>query len=179
MRTPKLLPVHSVSVLWGPGRQAWIRVEIDRNVLRQRNLRPERLLREARAFGKRFRLVTTEEPTASYESIDSFTYGKKRSEVFPELSLLYDETLIACDRSFPGTRRYIVLSQRDRLLSHEAVTFAVMHHLSNLVRYRPSDGEKLLGSSRGWLFTSWVDRASESFLLNIASRITSEEHVLT
>jgi hypothetical protein len=175
---PKLVPIEAVRVLFG-GKEAWLRIEIDRNVLRQRNMSPERVLLESKVFGDRFRLVTTEDETASYESHASFSYGQKRSEVLPDLCDLYDATLIACDRSFAGNRCYLVLSTRPKLLSHEAVSFGVMHHLSNLVRYRPSDGEKLLGSSRGWLFSSWVDRASETFLLNIASRITGEDHVMT
>lgn len=175
---PKLVPIDAVNVLFG-GKEAWLRIEIDRNVLRQRNMGPERILRESRVFGDRFRLVTTHNETASYESVKSFSYGQKRSEILPGLSDLYDSILIACDRSFAGNRCYLVLSARPKLLSHEAVTFAVMHHLSNLVRYRPSDGEKLLGSTRGWLFSSWVDRAAETFLLNMASRMTGEDHVMT
>lgn len=175
---PKLLPIEGMNALFGR-KEAWLRVEIDRNVLRQRNIGPERLLNESSCFGERFRLVNTEEPTASYESIEAFAYGRKRSEVLSDLCGLYDSTLVACDRSYTGNRFYLVLSQRPTLLSHEAVTFAVMHHLSNLVRYRPSDGEKLLGSSRGWLFSSWVDRASETFLLNMASRLTGEDHVIS
>lgn len=174
---PKLIPIEAAFVLFAR-REGWIRIEVDRNILRQRNIGPERLLRESRVFGERFRLVATDEPTASYESQLSFTYGQKRSEILGDLSGLYDSTLLANDRSFSGNRRYLVLSARSKLLSHEAVTFAVMHHLSNLVRYRPSDGERLLGSTRGWLFSSWVDRASESFLLNVAGRMTGEEHVM-
>ena len=71
-----------------------------------------------------------------------------------------------------------MLSQRVQLLSHEAVTFAVLHHLSNMVRYRPRHVERLRGTQYFWLFTSWVDRASENLLLALASRITGEEHVV-
>ena len=56
-------------------------------------------------------------------------------------------------RSSPSTSSPVnekVRAPRPKLLSHEAVTFAVLHHMSNLVRYRPSDGEKLLGSTGGW-----------------------------
>lgn len=153
--------------------------EVDSNILRQRNIGGERLLQQSKIFGERFRLVNTDEPTKSYESKKSFQYGKKRSEVFHDLCELYDSSLLACDRSFIGNRLYLVLSKRPNLLSHEAVTFAVMHHLSNLVRYRPSDAERLLDSPRGWLLRSWVDRASETFLLNMASRLTGEDHVMT
>jgi YaaC-like Protein len=175
-----LLPVEDVRFLFGEGRKAWLRVEISRGLLRQRGLRPEKLLTAARIFGSRFKLVRseTEAPTVSYESLRTFAYGKKRSEVVPDLCHEFDHTLIACDRSFPGAQRFIVLSARDKLLSHEAVTFAVLHHLSSVVRYRPDAAERLLRSRPAWLLTSWVDRACESLLLNIASRITGEEHVI-
>lgn len=176
---PKLLPVESVEVMFGKSKTGWLRIEVDRNVLRQRNIGPERLLREARVFGDRFRLVASDRETASYESKSSFEYGKKRSEVLGDLCDLFDSTVIATDRSFPGTKRYLVLSERVQLLSHEAVTFAVLHHLSNLVRYRPQDGGKILGSRHSWLLTGWVDRAVESFLMNMASRMSGEEHVLS
>lgn len=175
---PNLIPVTSVDVLFGPGKEGWIRVEVDPHVLRRRNLKPERLLTVARPFGDRFRLVATDESTYSYESIDSFTYGHKRSEVTSDLTQLYDETLLASDRSFPGPRQFIVLSARPKLLSHEAVAFAVLHHLSNVVRYRPSDAERLLTTRNAWLLTSWVDRSCENLLLNLASRITNEDHVI-
>lgn len=137
-----------------------------------------RLLTVARIFGERFRLVSTELPTFSYESKRSFSYSKMRSEVVPGLCSLYDESLIASDRSFPGPRQFIVLSERTKLLSHEAVAFAVLHHLSNVVRYRPADAERILTTRNAWLLTTWLDRACENLLLNLASRITGQDHVI-
>jgi hypothetical protein len=69
----------------------------------------------------------------------------------------------------------VVLSERDRLLSQEAVTFAVIHHLSNMVRYRPEQVVKLTTQRWFFLFTLWVPRAMENFLLAMTSRITGEE----
>ena len=175
---PSLLPIAATKALFGAGRRAWLRMEVDPHVLRQRNLRPERLLRTARIFGDRFRLVSTDEPTYSYESLDAYTYGKMRSEVVGDLSALYDSTLIGSDRSYPGPRQFLVLADRPRLLSHEAVAFAVLHHLSNVVRYRPADAERILTTRNAWLLTTWVDRACENFLLNLATRITGQDHVI-
>jgi hypothetical protein len=177
-QAPNLVPLHSARALFGPGREAWLRVEIEREVLRQRKLRAESLLAAAKPFGDRFRLVTTREPTYSYESKDSFTYGKKRSEVVDALGRLYDSTLLASDRSFPGPRKFLVLSHRPKVLSHEAVAFAVLHHLSNVVRYRPADAERILTTRNAWLLTTWVDRACENLLLNLATRITGQDHVI-
>jgi hypothetical protein len=110
--------------------------------------------------------------------VRSFTYGSVRSEVVGDLATLYDESLIASDRSFPGPRQFVVLSDRPKLLSHEAVAFAVLHHLSNVVRYRPADAERILTTRNAWLLTTWVDRACENLLLNLATRITGQDHAL-
>jgi len=174
---PKLLPIKDAFVLFG-GKKGWIRVEVDRNVLRQRAMRPESLLSRARIFGGRFRLVQTELDTASYETMTSYPYAIRRSDILDDLVLEFDNSLIANQRNVSGGRRYIVLSLRKDLLSHEAVTFALLHHLSNMVRYRPHDVERLRGSAYFWLFASWVDRGCENYLLAIASRITREEHVV-
>jgi hypothetical protein len=154
-------------------------VEIDRNALRQRGLGPETLLRRAKIFASQFHLVADPSVgTASYESNDRFAYGKKRSEILRHLCDVYEASLIACQRTSAGGRRFIVLSDRGELLSHEAVTFAVLHHLSNMVRYRPQYVERLRGTRFYWLFASWVDRACENYLLSLASRITREEHMV-
>ena len=71
-----------------------------------------------------------------------------------------------------------MLSPRQKLLSMEGVTFVLLHHLSNMVRYRPQQVESLRGGSYWWLFTSWVDRSCENFLLSMASRISLEEHLI-
>jgi hypothetical protein len=177
-QAPKLLPVSDAFVLFGQ-KAGWIRVEIDRNVLRQRAMSPESLLRKGRIFGDHFRLVQTDLGTASYESVREFKYGQRRVEILDDLSAEFDASLLAVQRNVTGGRRYIVLSDRRQLLSHEAVTFGLLHHLSNMVRYRPQDVERLRGSEYFWLFASWVDRACENYLLALASRITREEHIVT
>jgi YaaC-like protein len=175
---PRLLPIADAYALFGE-KQGWLRVEIDRNVLRQRGLGPETLLNRARIFGTAFHLVADADvPTASYESNDRYAYGNKRSEILEYLCDVYEQGLFACHRATAGGRRFIVLSERTQLLSHEAVTFAVLHHLSNMVRYRPQYVERLRGSRFFWLFASWVDRACGNLLLSLASRITREEHIV-
>jgi len=52
---PKLLPIADTWAAFGD-KQGWLRVEIDRNVLRQRGLGPETLLRRARIFASQFSL---------------------------------------------------------------------------------------------------------------------------
>jgi hypothetical protein len=178
-KSPSLVPLNDVELLFGEGRTAWLRLVVDRAVLRQRDLSAVGLLAACRVLSDRFVLVSTgSTATHCYELKDPHTYGHRRVEVLPALARAFDECLLASDRSFPGSRRFAVLSLRPQLLSHEAVTFGVLHHLSNLVRYRPNDAERLLGGQHAWLLNSWVDRASEGFLLNLASRITREEHLL-
>jgi hypothetical protein len=181
-QVPKLVPLSDATVLFGTTKEltknAWLRIEIDRNILRQRNISPARLGDRARIFGSHFELVSSNLPTFSYESRTTLVYGQRRSEVLDGLCQQFDSSLIALQRYVTGGRRYIVLSTRPNLLSHESVTFAVMHHLSNMVRYRPNDVERLRGSKYFWLFAGWVDRACENYLLTIASRLTREEHLV-
>lgn len=176
-QTPKLVPIQEVSVLFA-GRSGWLRVEIERDVLQRRKMGPEKLLTQARAFGNQFRLVKTGLPSYSFDSIEEYPYAKKRAEVVDEICAAYDMSLIATRRQDPGGRRFIVLSDRSALLSHEAVAFAVLHHLSNMVRYRPQDVDRLRGTKYFWLFASWVDRTCEGFLLSLISRISREEHLI-
>jgi hypothetical protein len=74
----------------------------------------------------------------------------------------YDALIIGRERGFPGGREYVTLSNRQTLLSHEAVTFSLLHHLSSMVRYRPMDAERLRGTKQFWLLASWVDRSRPS-----------------
>lgn len=174
---PRLLPIQRVFGLFGSNK-GWLRVEVDRDVLRQRKISPTTLPTRARIFGTKFRLVETELRTASYESIKALPYGRRRSEIMNGLCKMFDETLIGCSRNVSASRQFVVLSEKSSLMSQEAVTFAVLLHLSNMVRYRPHDVEKLRSSRYFWLFSSWVDRACENFLLAMASRLTREEHVI-
>ncbi|MEZ5176260.1 MAG: YaaC family protein [Acidimicrobiia bacterium] len=173
---PKLLPVADCFALFG-GKQGWIRVEVNGHELRQRNIGPESLPTRARIFGEAFRLVSSDLPTFSYESKKAFSYNKKLSEVLADLCTVFDGSLVASNRYVPGNQRYLVLSPRSSLLSHEAVTFAVLHQLSTIVRYRPQDAERVRGTKHFWLFSGWIDRACQGLLLGVASRITREEHV--
>jgi len=96
----------------------------------------------------------------------------------PGLRRAFDRSLIVRNRTLSAGRDSIIISRHVELLSTEALTFAVMLHLSNMVRYRPHHVEELRGSDYWWLFTSWVDRACENFLLAMCSRISLEEHVI-
>lgn len=180
-KAPRLIPASSIEVLFGAedGEQAaWLRVEVEKPTIRERKLGAARLLTEARAFGDRFRLVSDKDlETFSYESQRTAKYTKKRSEVLPSIRKLFDGCLFAV-RRHRGGDVFITQSVRQQLLSHEAVTFAVFHHLSDMVRYRPEVVEQLRGSRHFWIFSSWIDRACENLLLTLASRITREEHVI-
>ena len=155
-----------------------MRVEVEKHTLRERKLGAEKLLVEAKSFGDRFRLVSDKDrDTLSYESRQVVEYAKKRAEVLPAISQLFDQSLFAVRRYRSGDL-FITQSVRPSLLSQEAVTFAVLHHLSDMVRYRPEVVEQLRGSRHFWIFSSWIDRACENLLLALASRIAQEEHVI-
>lgn len=79
------------------------------------------------------------------------------------------------NRGSAGSRLLAVISDRTELLSQEAVSFLVMLHLSNMVRYRPEEVAKLMATKWQFLFTDWVPRSTENFLLALTSRIIGEE----
>jgi YaaC-like Protein len=171
---PRLVPLSSVDV-WSDGSQVWLRVEVDRGELSRRGIGPASLPDRAALFGKQFKHVQSETPTASYES-DAMTYGgKKISLRAAELRNVFDSSLIHSNRGVTGARHLVVISGRTQLLSQEAVSFAVFHHLSNMVRYRPEQVAKLAESKWFFLFSIWTPRAMENFLLAMTSRILKEE----
>lgn len=179
---PKLIPIDRLDVVGRAGR-AWLRVEIAQGDLRQRGLSATTLLKRARHFSDVFRDVESPEPRriAAYESVDVWSYRNPKTKrynyalCFPHVRDAFEQSLIHSNRGTTGTRHLIILSDRAELLSQEAVCFLVMHHLSNMVRYRPEQVAKLSGKKWFFLFTAWVPRAMENFLLASMSRILHEE----
>lgn len=176
---PQLLEVASVDVLFAK-KKGWIKIDVARTTLRERgDVGPEALLTRASVFGRNFRLVQDgNDDTASYESIEVVEYGGGRIYSLADLCELFDRSLLVRRRGWQGGQTFVELSKRSELLSQEAVIYMVLHHLSNMVRYRPEQVEKLRESPYFWLFSSWVDRACENLLLSLASRITLEEHTI-
>lgn len=180
-KTPKLLPVRSAYVRGDgarPNQRGWLRVEVDRLKLREYDVRPKALLERSAIFGAQYQLVRSPEtdPVVVYESLVEVHFTQMPKPL-AELRTLFDRSLLLRDRS-QGAKDFIALSTQPELVSSEAVSFTVMLHLSNMVRYRPQHVNALRGTSYWWLFTSWVDRACENFLLSISSRISLEEHLI-
>ena len=172
---PKLVALRSVRT-FTDGSHCWLRAEVRRSELRRRGLGPASLTGRAAGFGTVFRHVKTDEPTASYESIVAHPFGGRKILVrFPELTQAFQASLIHLNRGSAGARLLAVISDRTDLLSQEAVSFLVMLHLSNMVRYRPEEVAKLMATKWQFLFTDWVPRATENFLLALTSRIIGEE----
>lgn len=171
----KLVPLESVKV-WFNGKETWLRVEANQTELREHECSPASFPQKARHFGSVFSLVSSDVSTASYESIQAFPYGGKRVLFqHPALVNEFERSLIHTNRGSEGSRYLAVVSGRDDLLSQEAVCFAVMHHLSSMVRYQPEHVAKLASQKWYFLLTSWVPRAMENFYLALASRILKEE----
>lgn len=177
---PKLLPVQSFRVM-GRNSEAWLRLEIATGELRRRGLSAEQLPRRASHFGNIFEEVAPSDPyTRLFESRARWSYRTRPGRVSyarcaPEVIDAFEQSLIHTNRGTTGARFLIVLSERQGLLSQEAVAFLVMHHLSNMVRYRPEQVSKLAANRWFFLFTTWVPRAMENFLLSVASRLLLEE----
>ena|ERR1035437_4977138 len=173
---PKLVPLESVQVRSLEG-ETWLRVAARRAELRRRGLGPASFPRKANHFGSVFQHVASDVTTvACYESKRSWPYGGKQILLqYPALAREFENALIHLNRGSEGRRYLAVASERSDLLSQEAVCFAVMHHLSNMVRYRPEQVAKLASQKWYFLLTSWVPRAMENFYLALASRILKEE----
>jgi hypothetical protein len=179
---PKLLPIAQTRIMRasiGGQDEAWMAVDVSRLLLSERGLSARGVLEAAKIFSSKFRLVLdqADTDTVTYESKNPIQF-KKAVHALAPLRTEFDGALLLRNRSTGGGVDYIVLSARPGLLSMEALTFVVLLHLSNMVRYRPQQVEALRGSKYWWLFTSWVDRACENFLLSIASRISLEEHLI-
>lgn len=164
-------------------------LELDGNLVKRRRtsdgskLTPSQLAAEAGLFGENFE-YGREEPYSggqvSFVSIERWPEVMDGSEVRPEVlsqwRTIWDSSLIGVDRTQSGGRTFITLDQRTNLISYEAITFLMTHHLSEMVRYRPHTVDDMLKSEHAWVLTTWVQRACENFLLTMASRITGEEH---
>jgi hypothetical protein len=178
---PKLLPIE-LTVLRGAveidGKATgtlWLRAEIDRGLLKARKLNSKTLPKEAQHFNSVFDHVASDEKgTLSFES-KPVAYGRNTTHAMPGIAIAYESSLIHTNRTGGNVRYFLVLSRRKNLLSQEAVTFLVMLHLSNMVRYRPEQVEKLAGERWAWLLSTWVPRALENALLTYGTRIVGAE----
>lgn len=171
---PRLVPLNSIEV-WSTGSNVWLRIEVDRGELSRRSLGPQSLPEKAKVFGSRFKLVQSDRPTASYESEPLAYGGRQILTKADELRECFDHALIHSNRGIAGARHLVVISDKTELLSQEAVTFAVFHHLSSMVRYRPEQVAKLADQKWFFLFSTWLPRAMENYLLALTSRILREE----
>jgi hypothetical protein len=181
-RAPRLLPIVRTRLSatpTGAKGQAWLNVDISRAALRERGTTASKLLDEAKILGPQYRLVhDSDDPsTVTYEGVSPFSFTSRKGAL-PDARRCFDRSLILRNRSVGSGKDYVVLTGRSALMSQEAVTFILLLHLSNIVRYRPQHAEALNGTSHSWLFSSWVDRACENYLLAMSSRLSLDEHVI-
>ena len=182
---PRLLPLKHLEVWRGkvgaPGGTGqsgalWLRAQVDSGTLTARNVSPASLPNRAHHFGSLFTHVYSPEPQIHTYETDPITYGGPNpTPALPHLADRFERSLIHVNRSAGSHRYFIVLDDRRQLLSQEAVSFAVMHHLSEMVRYRPEQVERLAGERWSWLLGTWVPRMLENALLAYGTRILDEE----
>lgn len=181
-RYPELLPIREMTVYRGEAEvngkatgALWLRAEIDRGLLKARKLNSKTLPKEAWHFNAVFSHVSSDmKDTLSFET-SPVAYGRNTTHALPGIAKAYETSLIHTNRIDGSARYFLVLSKRQNLLSQEAVTFAVMLHLSNMVRYRPEEVEKMAGERWSWLLSTWVPRALENALLTYGTRIVGAE----
>jgi hypothetical protein len=178
--TPRLVPLAAVAVHKGDADDngtkktaLWLRAEVEPGALSARNISPSTLPRRARHFGSVFGHRQSGEVTHSYESAPVFS-GPNVAYALPGVRSAFDNSMIFVNRG-AGPHRYFAVLTADDLLSQEALSFAVMHHLSNMVRYRPEQVDRMAVSPRSWLLSTWVPRALENALLTYSTRILERE----
>ena len=179
---PKLIPVEALEVFRGTnsgssGGHLWLRAKVSKDVLTARNISGSRLLDHAYHFGQQFDQVSIagQDSDHVYETKPVSYKGRNPTSAVPGLIEIFENSLIHVNRS-AGTHRYfLVLENLESLLSQEAVAFAVLNHLSNMVRYRPDQVERLAAEKWSWLLGTWVPRVLENGLLTYATRILDQE----
>jgi hypothetical protein len=177
---PLLVPLANVAVHKGSADDngatktaLWLRVEVEAGALSARNVSPSMLPTRAGHFGSVFDHRQSGEATHSYESGPVFS-GPNVAYALPGVRGAFDDSMIFVNRGAGRHRYFAVLTSND-LLSQEALSFAVMHHLSNMVPYRPEQIDRLAISARSWLLSTWVPRALENALLTYSTRILERE----
>lgn len=152
-----------------------MRAQVDRGLLAQREVPISRLPKEAFHFSSEFfQKASTEDGSLTYETTP-VVYGKNTRHALPRLARQFENSLLHVNRGGGSERYFLVISPRKDLLSQEAVTFAVLLHLSNMVRYRPEQLEKVASERWSWLLSTWVPRALENALLTYSTRILQQE----
>lgn len=74
--------------------------------------------------------------------------------------------------------RRVVSGPRTLACSPLTLTFAAMHRLSELCRYRPIELDTFLSGRRNWLLSEFVELAPGQFLDEIASELTGYQFLL-
>lgn len=64
-------------------------------------------------------------------------------------------------------------------LNSMLITMAVMHRISEIVRYKPEQLEHLMGSKESWLLHEFLTLALDQFIDELAAEITGEELMCT
>ncbi len=158
-----VLPLRNLEVLRGTESSSsgndvgalWMRAQVDRGLLASREIPISKVPTEAYHFGQVFtQKASTEDGCLTYES-SPVIYGKNTRHAIPGLIAQFEESLLHLNRGGGAERYFVVLSPKKQLLSQEAVSFVVMLHLSNMVRYRPEQVEKVATDRWSWLLSTW------------------------
>lgn len=149
----------------------WLLAYLDRG-----SITPAELLPRAPAFASVFDHITTDVPDCyAFESRTAHQYGVNPAPKVPSVLADVSTALIFIDRTSARRRYFALASSNSRELSQEARTFAVLHHLSNMVRYRPECVDLMAAGEWSWLLSTWVPRALENAVLGYSARILGRE----
>lgn len=175
---PRLIEIEDIHIVPNLSSPPFLNVHINAGLVEKVVGAPSDLAESAALFGAHFEYhidhpggfeVYTSRKKWTKEEVDNGTVQRDWVSIF-------DQALIGVDRTQGNGRTFITLDKRTDLISYEAITFLMAHHLSEMARYRPYALDKLLTSQYAWVLTSWLPRACENYLLTMATRITGEEH---
>lgn len=96
-------------------------------------------------------------------------HGKLRKDIF----YIYGDSKLWYIKKDLKSNKHIIKRSSMTLI------FAVMHWLSELVRYNPENFEKYMNSKQNWLIHEFIQKALYQFIDEISCEITKEEIMVT
>ena len=76
-------------------------------------------------------------------------------------------------------RRITSAAQEDLKLNTMTINMAIMHRLSEIVRYKPEQLQRLLQAEENWLLHEYISLALDQFLDELAAEITHKDIMCT
>ncbi len=159
--------------------KAWIQFEIDKGFQNSKVLKS----------------IPTSYKRTKLESTSSYTFRKENSRFKWDIHSDMEERLTTLSSYHNKVRKnihYIYgqtklwyikkdLPNNNHIINRNSITliFAVMHWMSELVRYNPEQFEKYMNSKQNWLLHEFIEKALYHFVDEISCEITHQDIMTT